>query len=106
MYAKRIREKIKILTILDGRSLENEDEILREVYDHYRRLYIKNTQVDFYQPLRDEILSLINMKFTKEYNEALRELPKDEEIQRIVFGFPWGKSPRGDGVNYEFLQES
>lgn len=98
LYAKRIRETIKILTTLDGRSVENEDEILHEVYDHYHRLYTKDNEVDFYQLMRDKVLSLIDAKFTDEDNVMLKVVLDDDEIQRIVFSFPWEKSPGGDSV--------
>lgn len=53
--------------------------------------------------LRTKILSLIDKFFSDEENQILRAVPQEEEINRIVFAFPRGKSPGGDGVTYEIV---
>lgn len=106
LQAKRIRERIKILTTLEGGVTEDEDKILGLVFDHYWNLYTWDCEVEGHIPLRDEILSLIDTKFSEEDNQLLKEVLDVDEIQRVVFAFPKGKSHGGGGVTYDFLQET
>lgn len=103
VQAKRIQESIKILSTLDGGSTKDKEEILRGVYNHCRCLYVKDHQVELYSEQRDGVLSLIDKKFVEEDNHELRAVLDEYEITRVVFGFPFGKSPRGDGITYDFF---
>lgn len=60
--------------------------------------------MDHYIEQRDEVLSLIDKKFSEEDNWDLKAI--SDEIIRVAFGFPSGKSPGGDDVTYDFLQKS
>lgn len=50
-------------------------------------------------------MKLITKKFFAMDNRALKVLPNKEEVGKIVLGFPKGKSPGGDGITYNILQE-
>lgn len=104
--AKRIRESIKTLALSDGRLTEDKSEILIRVYDHYRELYKRDLNVARHADVRAEVLALIAKTFTEQDNQILRTPPDAEEIEKVVLGFPKGKSPGEDGVTYDFLQES
>lgn len=105
LYAKRIRETIKVLRTQVGEIIEDEEAILYEVYNHCRNLYAKDSLVESFQSLRDEVLALLDMQFSEEDNIELKVVLEDDKIQRVVFGFPKEKSPGGDGVTYDLLQE-
>lgn len=51
LQEKIIRETIKVLSILGGGVIEDEEEILRLVFLHCRNLYSKDFQVDCHLPL-------------------------------------------------------
>lgn len=104
VQAKRIRETIKNLALPNGRITQDEFEILHGVYTHCRNLYRKDPRVERFKAVRDEALALITRKFTASDNCLLRSLPTGDEIEKVVMGFPKGKSPGGDGVTYDFLQ--
>lgn len=101
--AKRIRETIKKLALADGWIMEDKNEILHGVFTHYKNLYRQHPRVARFQIMRDEVQRLITRKFPTVENSALKAILSDDEIDRIVLGFPKGKSPGGDGVTYEFL---
>lgn len=101
---KCIRESIKILSLPDGRLTKDESEILNGVYSHYRLLYKRDPKVSRFNVVWTEVLKLITKTFSTIDNRKLQEPPTDGEIERIVLGFPKEKSPRGDGVTYDFLQ--
>lgn len=101
---KRICEIIKKLVLDDGRVIEDESKILHGIYNHCRNLYRRDSRVVRFITHRDEVLSLITRNFSKEDNQVLMALPSEDDIDRIVLGFPKGKSPGGDGVTYDFFQ--
>lgn len=97
---------LRIFSLSEGVITDDEDEILKGIFEHCKALYTKDNQVDNFQPQTDKVLSLIDKTFLDEDNLELKEMSEVDEIQRIVFGLPKGKLPRGDGVTYKFLQET
>lgn len=60
--------------------------------------------MDTFIAIRMIIMGMITKKFSDSDNQVLHILSSNEEIEKVVLGFPKGKSPRGDGVTYNFLQ--
>lgn len=75
------------------------------MYDHSRKLYKRDPEVERFHAIRAKVLRLITKKFSMADNRKLKALPIGEEIKRIVLGFPNEKSPDGDDVTYDFLQD-
>lgn len=104
VIAKRIKESIRIISLPDSRLIEDELEIIMGVYDHCKHLYKRDLEVSRFNVVRMEVLNLITMKFFATDNWKLHAPPSDEEIELVVLGFPYEKSPGGDGVTYDFLK--
>lgn len=88
---------------MDRRLIEDECEILEGVYDHCRKLYMKDPNIANFADARVEVMALITRTFFEEDNCTLKAIPTIEEIEIFLMGFPKGKSSRGDGVTYDFL---
>lgn len=99
-------ETIKALALLDGRFNEDKGETLLGIQNFCRHLYAKDPQIERSSMVKTKILSLIDKFFNEEDNEALKAIPLEDEINRIAFAFSRGKSPGGDGVTYEFSQDT
>lgn len=102
VQAKRIGETMKKLMLSGIKITSDKVEIPHGVYTHCKKLYKKHPRVESFNVVRDKVLALITKKFTTENSELLRKLPSGEEIEKIIISFPSCKSPRGDGVTYDF----
>lgn len=100
---KHITESIQILSLPDGRLMEEKSEILSSIYSHCKLLYKIDPEVACFNAIRTEVLKLISKKFLPIDNRKLQAPPNNEEIEKFVLGFPKENSSGGDGVTYEFL---
>lgn len=105
LKAKQARESIYKLRLEDGTVIENEEDILLEVFRFYSTLYRSNLEVTNNYLDRQNVLKLIQKTITEEYNESMLELPSEDEIKRMVRDLPKEKSPGIDGVTAEVLQQ-
>lgn len=106
MQAKCARETLKASALPEGGVIEDEQEIVQEVYHFCRDLYARDPLVAGNNIVHIEILPLIDKFFTEDDNQKSRVVPQEEEINKIVFAFPYGKSLGEVGVTYEFVQDS
>lgn len=67
-------------------------------------MYKSNSEVVGRTEERNRALDLIQNKISAEENDTMIEQPEEEEIERLVKGLPWEKSPRVDVVTMEIMQ--
>lgn len=85
--------------------MDDKNKILNIVYDHSRKLCNKDPSVIKFEGARSRVLALLTRTLL-EGNWVLRALPTAKKINKVVLGFLEGKSPGGDGITYNFLQET
>ncbi|KAL3694987.1 hypothetical protein R1sor_008638 [Riccia sorocarpa] len=88
----------------DGRLLEDQDEMLKEVYNFYRDLYTAEEETEEMLNQRRRVVGRIDRGLSWDDNSVLEEVPSEELITTIVMEMPKEKSPGIDGVMVEILQ--
>ena len=90
---------IKELKNKDGKILKNSDEILDEIYEHYKNLF-SCTKINESKML--EISSFISKQVSDEQKQFLDSEITSEEIFKSLHEMSKNKSPGGDGITVSF----
>ncbi|KAL3695157.1 hypothetical protein R1sor_008808 [Riccia sorocarpa] len=104
LKAKRAREEITMLKTDDGRQLESEEDIMRELFAYYSRLFKQDTITEADRRLRMEVLTNTSKKLSREQNGTLNKQPEREEVRAILSSMPREKSPGLDGMTIETVE--
>ncbi|KAL3690426.1 hypothetical protein R1sor_016735 [Riccia sorocarpa] len=111
LKVKHAHEKMTSLETDDGRILEDQEEMLQEVYKYYRDLYKAEEDTEEVLEKRRIVVGRIDRSLTGANNITLEEVPTEEFITEIVMDMPKDKSPglmgswwkhcRRDGSSYK-----
>ena len=96
---KRKRNKIGLLQKLNRDWCKNEQEIEKELCNHYRELFTPTKPGEF-----DEILQRIPCTISSLMNEQLIKQVEETEIQQALFSMFPNKAPGVDGMSPLFFQ--
>ncbi|KAL3675533.1 hypothetical protein R1sor_025481 [Riccia sorocarpa] len=104
LKAKRARDEITFLKAADGRLLDKQEDILRELHRFYSDLYKQEPETEQDIRKRAETLRLVKAKLSAQQNRKLVRRPTLEEIQALVKSLPSDKSPGLDGMTIESVR--
>eukprot|EP00253_Pinus_taeda_P010548 PITA_10548 len=96
---RRARNQIDKIEV-DGRVLQDQEEIKKAAYDHFQALLTADPQ--HYEGA--DFLSPIENKIKEEHNRALEQEPTEEEIREAIFSMQQDKAPGPDGFTVAFYR--
>ncbi|RYR65333.1 hypothetical protein Ahy_A03g011263 [Arachis hypogaea] len=97
---RRERNRIERLKNEAGYWLEEREEIMRHIEEHFEALFTSTTRQRY-----DNTLSKIPVRVTEEMNRDLISEVSDDEIRNAVFSMGSLKAPGSDGLNGLFYQK-
>ncbi|KAL3687195.1 hypothetical protein R1sor_013504 [Riccia sorocarpa] len=104
LKTKHVQEEMTVLETADGRLLEDQEEIVKEVFRYYTDLYKADEETEEVLDRRRVVIDKIDRRLSGADNTMLEEVPSEELITTIVMEMPKEKSPGIDGVMVEILQ--
>ncbi|KAL3697957.1 hypothetical protein R1sor_012033 [Riccia sorocarpa] len=103
LKAKFSRERLTVLETEDGSMTTDHKRIIGAVEAYYKELYTRETGTQEVEQARDEVLSYLTRRITREEDGSLHEAPTEKEIDEVVADLKAGKSPGLDGLTAETL---
>lgn len=90
----------------DGSSIEDKEDILKEVQCFYGVIFQSEGDNSKVLAARRELLQYTTIWVTEEQRVAIEKIPDDEELRKTLLALPKGTSPGLDGMTSEVLLAS
>ncbi|GJX71319.1 non-LTR retroelement reverse transcriptase-like protein [Tanacetum coccineum] len=102
---REVRNNIREISCSDGSVVSNAEGIKREAVHHFRD-FMNERPVDFMEWYVCELKEVLDFQCTEEDKQSLIKEVNGEEIRKVVFAMPRGKSPGPDGFTIEFFKDT